>query len=302
MKYLDQCPICNNAQIRTIYGDLKDRLHEQNQEQFSLQSCQECKSIFTNPQIEIAEYAKYYPTNEYIPYVPQKIKKLQIIPKLIHDAIVKLFIEKTRGVINPGKKILEIGCANGDFLLKCKNKGMEVVGVEIDKTVAKRAAAKGLEILGVSFEQAYQQLNDQRFDIIFMSHVFEHFQNPQKVLTYIKNLLKADGMLILIIPNINSITHFIFKKNCMHLDVPRHFLHYSPKSINYLADINGLKIEKIRFISGPPSFINSIRYKFHLKNLRLDKSYLLKILFLPLVIIFNAVKLGDEVTVFLRKK
>lgn len=302
MKYLKKCPICNNEHFRTIYSDLKDRLHEQNQEKFSIQSCQECGTILTNPQIELTEYAKYYPTNEYIPYVPQKIKKSQIISKLIHDTIVKLFIEKTRGVINPGQKILEIGCANGDFLLKCKNKGMEVVGVEIDKTIAKRAADRGLKVLGMSFEQAYHHVKDKKFDIIFMSHVFEHFQNPQKVLANIKNLLTERGTIILIIPNTNSITHFIFKKDCMHLDIPRHFYHYSPKNINYLAERNKLKIEKIRFVSGPPSFINSIRYKFHLKNLRLDKSYLLKILLLPMIIIFNIIKMGDEITVFLRKK
>ncbi len=301
MKYLDKCPICNNDNIRTIYSDLKDRLHEQNQEQFSLQSCQECKNIFTNPQIEVSEYAKYYPTDEYIPYLPQKIKKYQIIPKLIHDTIVKLFIEKTRGVINEGQIILEIGCANGDFLLKCKNKGMEVIGIEIDKTVAKRAAENGLVVLGMSFEEAYYQLKNQRFDIIYMSHVFEHFQHPKKVLFYLKNLLKDNGRIILIIPNINSITHYIFKKNYMPLEVPRHCFHYSLKSIGYLACLSRLKIEKIRFISGPASFLNSIGHKLHLKNLKLDNSYLLKILFLPLIIIFNISKLGDEIIVFLRK-
>jgi 2-polyprenyl-3-methyl-5-hydroxy-6-metoxy-1,4-benzoquinol methylase len=301
MIHLKTCPICDDNNITAIYCGLMDRLHEQNQEAFSLQRCQNCNNIFTNPQIELTEYSKFYPTTEYIPYIPQRVKKSQILPKLIHDAIVKIFIEKTRGVINPGKKLLEVGCANGDFLLKCKKRGMDVTGVEIDKVVAKRATKKGLAVLDISFEEAYQYLKDQRFDIIFMSHVFEHFQQPKAILAYARNLLKDNGKIVLIIPNIKSITHYLFKKVSMHLDVPRHFFHYSPETIRYLAEMNGLAIEKIRFVSGPPSFLNSIRYKFHLKNIKLDKSYLLKILFLPLMIIFNSLKLGDEITVFLRK-
>lgn len=301
MIFLEKCPICDNDNIKTIYSRLKDRLHEQNQETFSLQRCQDCNNIFTNPQIELSEYGKFYPTDEYIPFLPQRIKRLQILPKLVHDAIVKIFVEKTRGVINAGHKILEIGCANGHFLLKCKKRGMDVTGVEIEKVVAKSATMKGLAVLDISFEEAYQYLKAQRFDIIFMSHVFEHFQQPKVILTYARNLLKNNGRIVLIIPNIKSMTHYLFKKDSMHLDVPRHFFHYSPESIKYLAEMNGLAVEKIRFVSGPPSFLNSISYKFHLKNIKLDKSYLLKILFLPLMIILNSFKLGDEITVFLRK-
>jgi len=301
MIYLKKCPICDNDKVQTIYDSLKDRLHEQNQEEFSLQKCQYCNSLFTNPQIELSEYSKFYPTDEYIPFLPQKVKKSQLIPKFVHDAIVKVFIEKTRGVINPGQKLLEVGCASGDFLLKCKKRGMDVTGVEIDKVVARRAAGKGLTVLDMSFEAAYQQLKDKKFDVIYMSHVFEHFQYPKTVLADARNLLNDNGKIVLIIPNIKSITHYLFKKDCMHLDVPRHFYHYSPESIRYLAGMNGLAVEKIRFVSGPASFLNSIRYTFGLINDKLDKSYLLKILLLPLMIIFNSIKSGDEIAVFLRK-
>lgn len=301
MKFLDKCPICRSNQFRTLYSGLKDRIFEHNQKEFSVLQCMDCEIVFTNPQIEIFEYSKYYKTDEYMPFLPQKIRGYQLFSKLIHDTFSKVFINKIRGIIHPGLKILEIGCANGDFLLKCKNKGMDVIGVEIDEIVAKRAAQKGLIVLDMPFEEAYQHLKDQRFDIIFMSHVFEHFQEPTAVLTYARNILKEDGKIALIIPNIKSMTHYLFRKDCMHLDIPRHFFHYSPDGINTVAKISGLYVEKIRYVSGATSFLNSIVYKFHLKKFFPGNSYILRILFLPLIILLNFFKLGDEIAVFMRK-
>ena len=302
MKYLDKCPICNNKALKMLYQGLKDKVFEQNQEQFSIIRCQHCGITFTNPQIEIDEYNRYYLTDKYIPYLPHKFKKYQRTLKLIHDALSKVFINKMKGVINPGYKILEIGCASGDFLLKCKKRGMEVWGVEIDKNAAQRAINNGLNVLAMSFEDAFDHLKEYKFDIIFMSHVFEHIQSPQQVLTYLNYLLNTDGRIIMLIPNIRSLTHYIFKQDFMHLDVPRHFFHYSPQSISYLAKIAGLYVDQVRYVSGPVAFLNSMVQKLKIKDYYPANSYFLRIILLLLIVILNRSHFGDEISVLLRKK
>lgn len=301
MIYLNKCPICNHQDIETIYSELTDRLYDQNTEHFSLQNCPSCSNTFTNPQIEYSEFSKFYPFDDYVPYSQHSFKRNQIFLKLLYDAFSRIFINKFRGTISHGLKILEIGCSNGDFLLKCKHKGMHVFGIEPDKNAAQRAMKKGLEVLPNSFEESYPKIKNQKFDVIFMSHVFEHIQNPKRVIKHLANLLDDNGRVVILVPNINSVNHRLFGKNWMPLEVPRHYFHYSPKSMKYLANSAGLSVEKIRFVSGPTSFLNSIRYKLNFKKFKMHNKYLLKMFTLPIVIVLNAFKKGDEIAVFMRK-
>jgi 2-polyprenyl-3-methyl-5-hydroxy-6-metoxy-1,4-benzoquinol methylase len=45
-------------------------------------------------------------------------------------------------------------------------------------------------------------LGDDRFDLILLSHVLEHLQEPAQVLESISSLLSADGLLLIALPNI----------------------------------------------------------------------------------------------------
>jgi len=302
MKYLNKCPICDQQDIETIYSDLTDRLYDQNTENFSLQNCPGCGNTYTNPQVEYSEFGKFYPTDNYVPYLQHAIKKHQVFSKLLYDGLSKIFINKFWGTISPGLRMLEIGCSNGDFLLKCKNKGMSVLGIEPDNNAAQRAIKRGLEVLPLSFEEAYPHIKNQKFDVIFMSHVFEHIQNPKTVMKLLASLLSDNGKIIIVVPNINSFNHKLFGKNWMSLDVPRHYFHYSPASLEYMANISDLSVDKTRFVSGPTSFLNSIRYRLNVKNFKIHNKYLLKTIVLPIVVVLNALKKGDEIAVLMQKK
>lgn len=45
-------------------------------------------------------------------------------------------------------------------------------------------------------------LGGERFDLILLSHVLEHLQEPAQVLASISSLLSADGLLLIALPNI----------------------------------------------------------------------------------------------------
>jgi len=301
MKYLTKCPICKSSNITTLHRGLSDNRYKTSQEKFDLQHCTDCGIVFTNPQIEFAEFSKFYPPDAYVPYLNHSIKKYQFLSKFLYDGFTKLFIDKFRGVIMSGGKLLEVGCSNGGFLLKCQKRGMKVTGVEPESKAARTAANRGLDIIPLPIEQAYHRLKDQRFDVIFMSHVFEHIQQPRKVLRLLKRLLTDSGKIIMLIPNIDSVIYKFFKDNWMLLDIPRHFFHYSPKNINYLIQNSGLHIEKVRFVSGPISVLNSIRYRLNIKKFQVHDKYLVKTMTLPLVIFLNAIRKSDEVAIFIRK-
>lgn len=162
----------------------------------------------------------------------------------------------TVNYIKSGKKILDVGCACGDFAVALKiKKEVEIWGMEYNQgsiDIAKRTRM---------FEKIYKiDLNDFNadefrdffdfFDYIIFGDVLEHINFPQKTLELFKSFLKSDGEFLLSIPNIS---HASIKSNLLIDDFTympyglldeTHVKFFTHKSIpSFLADID-LEIEE----------------------------------------------------------
>ena len=71
-------------------------------------------------------------------------------------------------------------------------------------------------------------------------------KNPVEILTKTNDLLKKDGVLLIAVPNYNSMGRILFSKFWFHLDVPRHIFHYSEKSLRVLIENSNFKIVDIK--------------------------------------------------------
>lgn len=102
-------------------------------------------------------------------------------------------------------KILEFGPSHGRltrFLkeyMKCK-----VYCVEIDENAAKEASVFAEQMIVGDIESLEwtKTLNEKDFDYIIFADVLEHLRNPKKILTYVKDLLKDEGSILISIPNV----------------------------------------------------------------------------------------------------
>lgn len=101
-------------------------------------------------------------------------------------------------------KLLDIGCGTGLFLKTASDNGYNVSGIDVSK--------KALEFAkyNFGFDVSNKSLNDlinenNKFDIISLWHVTEHFINPVEELNKVHSLLNDDGFCILEVPNLNSI-------------------------------------------------------------------------------------------------
>ena len=101
--------------------------------------------------------------------------------------------------------VLEFGPANGRMTKYLKETlGCNVYAVELDKEAAKDAAPFCEDMLVADIEKfkwlkKYQHIE---FDYIIFADVLEHLYDPQAVLTKAKTLLKADGSVLMSLPNI----------------------------------------------------------------------------------------------------
>jgi 2-polyprenyl-3-methyl-5-hydroxy-6-metoxy-1,4-benzoquinol methylase len=108
-----------------------------------------------------------------------------------------------RGGLN-GKRLLDIGCGTGEYLFVGREFGMDVTGMDVDETIVKHLRAKhGFRAeLGLWPAELFPA---RSFDLVVLSHVIEHLQEPERMLASIRAVMKPDGLLLVAMPNANSL-------------------------------------------------------------------------------------------------
>lgn len=111
--------------------------------------------------------------------------------------------EMLRYVPPDSKRILEIGCAHGNFsaILKERNQA-ESWGIEIDPQVASEATKKLDRVLIGSIESNFAELPKQYFDCIVCNDVLEHMTNPDAILRMLHHVMSPESVLVGSIPNV----------------------------------------------------------------------------------------------------
>lgn len=96
-----------------------------------------------------------------------------------------------------GKRLLEIGCSRGSFLLDAREAGAHVTGVEIDAGARSFLAQLGIECHADLLAAAHPA----GYDAIVALNVIEHLPAPRQWLRAVNRLLNGHGLLVLWTPN-----------------------------------------------------------------------------------------------------
>ncbi|MDF1538845.1 MAG: class I SAM-dependent methyltransferase [Candidatus Thorarchaeota archaeon] len=109
-----------------------------------------------------------------------------------------------------GSKVLDVGCDSGYFSFLASELGAKsVIGIDIDESRI-NDARNYARILGKTgfVEFIVSDIHDfgrsAEFDIIILSEVLEHLENPRAALRKINGLLQNNGFLIISVPNPDS--------------------------------------------------------------------------------------------------
>jgi 2-polyprenyl-3-methyl-5-hydroxy-6-metoxy-1,4-benzoquinol methylase len=107
-------------------------------------------------------------------------------------------------LVGASNRVLDVGCAGGDFGLALMDQGCKVTGVEID-TADAEAAAKVLDAVVVA-DLDRSSLSDlfdgATFDVIVFADVLEHLHDPVAVLKDSLRLLTPEGRIVISVPNV----------------------------------------------------------------------------------------------------
>jgi SAM-dependent methyltransferase len=109
------------------------------------------------------------------------------------------------GLVEPGSRVLEFGCASGYMSEALRDRlGVSVVGVELDAEAAQLAAVHCERVLVGDAEELdlEAELGGERFDAILFADVLEHLRDPAALLRRVRPFVADGGVVIASIPNI----------------------------------------------------------------------------------------------------
>lgn len=258
------CDFCGSDQ-NSPFLTSKDYVYNNIQGEFNIVKCKNCKLAFSNPRLRNDQLKNhYYSTDDFgspiekvdlinqksnvynksflVNYFNYPFGKKNLRYKLIHYPFylrIRKRLKKTLLIPNYIKngKILEIGCSYGNYLFQLKKIGWDVKGIELSKKAVDYGKNKlNLDIFNLDIQDFE---SEEKFDIIYLRMVLEHVESPKIILKKCYSLLKPNGKLVLILPDISGLEVSIYKKYAYTLQLPYHLYHFTPITIkNYLQLLN----------------------------------------------------------------
>ena len=246
-----KCRICNSEQSKFLF-----KIREKNDE-IKFIKCDECGLVYTDlilSTIKLQEtYSEQYFRENYHNVLSSKISFFKEILEFIESQTKKV------------GKLLDVGCGVGTFLEIAKTKKWDAIGVEISNSAIRNTQKKkNLEVYEGSIELLPRQYKD--FDLITAWDVIEHVEDPVDFLLHINKILKKDGILVLKIPNSQSISVRFYMllsriSNRDYIHATSHLSHFTASTISLTLEKAGFVVHKIQTAPEPTTTNHDISWK-----------------------------------------
>lgn len=162
------------------------------------------------------------------------------------------------GIITPvGSSLLDVGCGGAFVVETAKEKGFIAQGIEANSALVKFAKNRGLD---VENDDICKIKNRKYFyNVIVLSSVLEHVENPINLLMDCKELLAKNGVILISQASYDGLLPRLFPWGWYGWQPQEHYWHFTSKSFSMLVNNSGFNVIKIKrkslhhpwFSSGP---------------------------------------------------
>jgi homoserine O-acetyltransferase/O-succinyltransferase len=112
---------------------------------------------------------------------------------------VRVDYEIIEQVIEPGSRVLDVGCGNGELLLRLsRDKGASVEGIEVRQDLVIKSIGKGIPVIHKDIEKGLDCYRDKSFDYGVLSQTVQTLKEPEYVF---RELLRVARRVIVSFPN-----------------------------------------------------------------------------------------------------
>jgi len=157
---------------------------------YRIAECRRCGLWFVNPQPTAEELRQFYATYD----DGDQWRNL--------EEHFNRGVRKAIGRLKSSGAVLDIGCGSGNFLRCMKEGGFSTVGIEPSGSGSEYAGAEhGIDVYRGMIEDYLAQNSGRRFDVITLLNVLEHLTSPVQTLLQLREMLTADGVLAVVVPD-----------------------------------------------------------------------------------------------------
>jgi SAM-dependent methyltransferase len=295
------CRICGGTNQQTILHDIITRYNDR----FALNQCDNCALVTTNPTPSDKMLQQYYDQD----YWQSGQLKNSVLLDTLYRLRMAPIVSAIRKYTTYDSKVLDWGCGDGSFIRLLRNFGLHCFGID-----AYKKDLNDLQISSTTIEKA--DFPNGYFDIITCFHVLEHLADPLTSIKHALMLLKTGGLIIIEVPNLDSIGFRIFKRRWQPLEIPTHLNHFTPATLQKVFESGGqIQIVKKEFFShriSPSAIVLSAFSSFSPRRTRkkykgryplplLGLYLILQLIAYPFALAGSLIRRGEIVRMYVRK-
>lgn len=225
------CPLCGGSERRRLFT----------KNGFTFVRCATCSLVFSNPQVreEFVE-AEYRTGGSNDIWVEVLLSPRQMDMDRAKFSSLLDELEPHRG----GGRILDVGCSIGLFLKLAEERGWNGVGIEFSDRARRYAVEElGLEVVETPLDDA--DWPPKSFDVVTLNSVIEHLNEPRRMLAEIRRLLKPQGALYVITPNVESLACRLLHDRAATFDGRNHLVYFSAPTLTRALEVEGFRVQSM---------------------------------------------------------
>jgi SAM-dependent methyltransferase len=256
------CPICRSAKVREVYPaeitsgkdvSFSPTFSPAHNKTFGVYRCETCTHEFCHPvSADIGASYKDVVDAEYLRHAASR--------RLTARRLVQ-----TLAAVAPTGKVVDIGCATGDFLEEARAGGFDCEGIEPCAWSGAIARERGF-VVHPELLSEFSPGHRDEYDIATLWGVIEHFADPVAEVRRIAGILKPGGLLAIWTGDVDSITSRGLGRRWWYWQ-GQHIQYFTRRSLDRLLVSEGLSVVEARiypFAASRATISNSLRrYRHH---------------------------------------
>jgi 2-polyprenyl-3-methyl-5-hydroxy-6-metoxy-1,4-benzoquinol methylase len=197
---MPQCPICDHNDFTLISNRIREG-------EGRIAQCDHCGLVIQDLDWDAERLIEYY-HSEYQSTNSLVTGLVQSPQQRFDDRLptIQPIFNRIRPLLQPGHRVLEVGCGPGELLWLINPQVARCVGVDLYPPFVEFMQEKlGIEAYA---EDINRLAFDEPFDLVICISTLEHLPNPLETLLTMKNLLSPSGKLYVEVPNSNEALNF----------------------------------------------------------------------------------------------